>query len=188
MPLYLVRWPGMLCSLIRAHDRPEVLDILDELGNAEGALITKYGGPVILNFELPSENAVTVRPEALANHERPLAPGDITVGDVDNIAERQLLRADIPGTGTGYQMHEAILRIAFPALARVIEDSDHDVIDKDAIRAALLKDAMVMIEASWRQTSTRRSSDPAAKLAVMMGTSPEWVRSLTNRAEEDADE
>jgi len=41
MPLYLCRWPNGDCSVVRANNKGEAVEVLDEIGNAEGCpLIT----------------------------------------------------------------------------------------------------------------------------------------------------
>ena len=36
MPLYLCRWPNGDCSVVRANNKGEAVELLDEIGNAEG--------------------------------------------------------------------------------------------------------------------------------------------------------
>ena len=36
MPIYLCRWPNGDCSVVRANNRGEAVELLDEFGNAEG--------------------------------------------------------------------------------------------------------------------------------------------------------
>ena len=36
MPIYLCRWPNGDCSVVRANNKGEAVELLDEIGNAEG--------------------------------------------------------------------------------------------------------------------------------------------------------
>jgi hypothetical protein len=40
MPLYLCRWPNGDCSVIRAANKAEAIEMLDEVDNAEGCPLT----------------------------------------------------------------------------------------------------------------------------------------------------
>ena len=40
MPLYLCRWPNGDCSVVRATNKGEAIEILDEVDNAESCLLT----------------------------------------------------------------------------------------------------------------------------------------------------
>lgn len=40
MPLYLCRWPNGDCSVVRATTKGEAVEILDEVGDAEGCPVT----------------------------------------------------------------------------------------------------------------------------------------------------
>ena len=53
MPLYLVRWPTLAASLVRAPDEGELLDILDEAADPGGCTYEVYRGPVWIDFEVP---------------------------------------------------------------------------------------------------------------------------------------
>lgn len=45
MPLYLVRWPGLVAAFINAADEDDLQDVLDEAANPEGCTWSEYDGP-----------------------------------------------------------------------------------------------------------------------------------------------
>jgi len=55
MPIYLVRWPDLAASLVRAQDDDELIDILDQVANPEGCEWSVYDGPLFIDFQLPVE-------------------------------------------------------------------------------------------------------------------------------------
>jgi hypothetical protein len=55
MPIYLVRWPDLSASLVRAPSEEHLLDILDQTANPEGCEWEEYDGPLAIDFRLPAE-------------------------------------------------------------------------------------------------------------------------------------
>ena len=53
MPFYIVRWPHLQASLIRAQDEDDLVYQLDESGDPRGCKWEVYDGPVWIDFELP---------------------------------------------------------------------------------------------------------------------------------------
>ena len=54
MPLYLCRWPNGDCSVVRADNKGEAIEVLDEIGNAEGCPLVPL--PVFMvHFRLSNE-------------------------------------------------------------------------------------------------------------------------------------
>lgn len=58
MPIYVVRWPDLSASLVRAHDEEDLLDILDQVANPDGCQWSVYEGPLFIDFRLPVEWSV----------------------------------------------------------------------------------------------------------------------------------
>lgn len=52
MPLYLVRWPTFEVSLIRAKDKRDLLETIDEIADPSGCTWKVYNGPLHLDFNL----------------------------------------------------------------------------------------------------------------------------------------
>jgi hypothetical protein len=173
MPLYVVRWPNLSAALVRAEDPRELIDILDEISDPDGCTWAEYDGPLFLDFEL----AATVRVDADGSDPaRPLAPEQLRIENVDALVSRVQAPVTItPCAETGDAMIEAICRFAFPATAAIYW-GDTDEIDHNDLERALQEDAMRMVEYTWRRSHLYRSSDPDAQLAIIMRTSPEWIK------------
>lgn len=188
MPLYLVRWPNLSCSLVRAHDKSEVHEILDELDNPDGVQVTRYDGPVFLDFELATDRPNPVQGLAGAS-DRPSGSGDIELGDTSRIADGEKPRARIPDVGTGTEMYHEMLRVAFPNLYRVLVETDSA--SDEAVEAAVREEALNLAKYSWRIRHRAKSSNPDDRIAHLVGTSPEvltaWRRER-QRIEDDGDD
>jgi hypothetical protein len=50
VPIYLVRWPGWVASLVRARDELDLEMILDEEASLEGAAWEEYTGPLVIDL------------------------------------------------------------------------------------------------------------------------------------------
>jgi hypothetical protein len=85
-------------------------------------------------------------------------------------------------------MTMAVMAHAFPHLYQAIyekpELDDEGELVVDSIREAVKQEAMLLVEASWRQAGLLRSDDPDAVIAAHMGTSLEIVRAYRAWAEE----
>jgi hypothetical protein len=181
MPLYLVRWPGLVAALVSATDEDDLIDILDETANPEGCTWSVYRGPVNIEFSINAENQIE---EAEKPRERPLEPEQIRLGDVSRVCERDVMTAYIPlDSDTAYNMVEAITKKAFPALHAVVSQRGEEL-PEYAVRSALSKELDVLVQASWQHQQTKRRPDRDSRLAAMMGTSPRHVAQIAKRAEE----
>ncbi len=190
MPLFLVRWPNMSCALVRARRRTDLLDILDEQDNPDGVEITRYNGPVFLDFTLATDRPLPVRDGVSDDDRVPLTEHDIDVGDVQRLADGEFPAVRIPSTDTGSAMYKALLSGAFPHLHRALSaerDEDVESADVELVRAAAREEAMVLVRASWRWAGVVRSDDPVNEIAARLGTSPEHVRDLQRQAEEESE-
>ena len=184
MPLYLVRWPGLVAALVSAADEDELLDTLDETANPEGCTWSVYRGPVCIEFSL---NADVKIDEPDTPHDRPLSPEHVQIGDVSRICDRELMTAAIPAySDTAYDMVEEITRKAFPALHAVV-DTRRDTLPENEVRGALRDELELLVKSSWQHEQTKRRPDQESRVAAMMGTSPRLVAHWTKRAAE-ADE
>ena len=47
MPIYLVRWPDLSASLVRARHEADLIDALDGVGNSDGCEWSVYEGPSV---------------------------------------------------------------------------------------------------------------------------------------------
>jgi hypothetical protein len=176
MPLFIVRWPNLSAALVRADDEDDLLEKLDEEGNAEGCRIAEYDGPLFIDFELPVECEVDV-PDGDAG---PIAPEHVQVRSVDGLLERgMVLREGDCDTGT--EMSEAVMRFAFPHVYREWRTGE-DQPDAERLAHAVKEDALELVRTAWRREHTKRSADPAARLATQM----DLPRKLAERRLQDA--
>jgi hypothetical protein len=182
MPLFIVRWPNLSCSLIKANDRDHVLYLMDELGDITGAQISLYEGPVFLDFTLPTDKPYPIKDGV--DH-APLTSDDIEIGDISRIAAGEF-PVEIPCCDTGGAMLWAIRAAAFPHLHAALEQDFGEptlAVVTDAIRA----EALVAVQASWRETAlwTHGSEDEqlAALLGIPVKDVPEYRRRLRDRDE-----
>ena len=189
MNIYLVRWPNLSCSLVRAPDRARLLDILDEIGNTEGAQIWEYDGPLFVDFTLPTSNPDLLSEEAAdTDPSVPLTADDVDVGDVSRIAALEQPLGVIAEGDTGQAMWEAMLETAFPHLYPVLWDSDDVDFDAEVpvpverVEAAIRKEAELVLKASWRWANVLKNDDPVARVAAQTGASVEHIRNLGKRA------
>ena len=184
MPLYLVRWPNLSCSLVRAEDEDDVLFILDELSDTTGARITLYDGPLFLDLTLPTDKAYPIKADVTR---RPLSSDDVEIGDVSRIAAREFT-LDVPETDTGYDMVDAMLEGAFPHLHAALADDFEPTIE--AVEEAVRAEALVAVQASWRREAMMNQGGEDAELAATLGVSMDYVEALRARiaAEDETDD
>lgn len=172
MPLYLVRWPGLVAALVSAADEEELLDTLDESANPEGCTWSVYRGPVNIEFTLNVDISID---EKDAPRERPLQPEQVRIGDVSRICQRDLVSAAITADAdTSYEMVKTIMRKAFPELQRVV-DTEHEQLPENEVRAALRAELDLLVKATWQHEQTKRRPDQDSRIAAMMGTAPRLV-------------
>lgn len=179
MPIYLVRWPDLSASLVRAPDEDELLDILDQVDNSEGCVWSVYDGPLFIDFRLPVEWSVEGD-----RSDQPISPDQIAVGKIGRLAEGlvsaiQLSLADgEDGCDTGAE----VIRRAFPELQAAVDkhytrgaadDAVDDVVDdalpEAEIRKALQAELARVVQTSWRHAQLRNKQDRASELALQMG-------------------
>ncbi len=130
MPLYLVRWPTLVASIVRADDEDHLTDILDEVASPGDAVWTEYHGPLWVDVPLGIE----------ARFE----DDDWTLEGVEAAAKEPLLGAklDREGSDTSSEMFDAILGMAFPHLFELIEGQveDEDELKSEDVRHAAMLD------------------------------------------------
>jgi len=129
MPLYLVRWPTLVASIVRADDEDHLTDILDEVSSPGDAVWTEYHGPLWVDVPLGIE----------ARFE----DDDWSLDAVEQAAKAPLLGAklDKESGDTSSDMFNAILGTAFPHLFKLIEHQlDDDDLKPDDVRHAAMLD------------------------------------------------
>ena len=174
MPIYIVRWPDLTASLVRARDEDDLLDILDQVENPDGCEWSEYEGPLFIDFRLPAEwNIRDKRPG------EPVAPDQVIIEDVGPMAREHVvdvLDVSLADGDDGQDTGEAILQKAFPILQAAVEKfrasdeaEERDFILPEAdLREVLHAELVRMLKASWRQAQVERSTDPISKFAREM--------------------
>lgn len=129
MPLYLVRWPTLVASIVRADDEDHLTDILDEVASPTDAVWTEYRGPLWID----------VTPGVQAE----LEGEDWKLTGVDEATERPLLGSTIEteDCDTTSEMFHTVLAHAFPHLYELIEANDAEApLDPEAVRNGAMTD------------------------------------------------
>src|SRR3990172_12647957 len=57
MPIYLCRWPNGDCSVVRAKNKGEAVELLDEIGNAEGCPLIPLS-TFMVHFRISDEGEI----------------------------------------------------------------------------------------------------------------------------------
>jgi hypothetical protein len=113
MPLYLVRWPGLRASLVRAHDEIDLIQRLDAEGDPSDCTWTMYGGPVWIDVNMGD---VTIQSEG----SRPVEAEDVNVGHPDGVVG-SLTFSTPEANDYVTEMEDAFIRKAFPRVYKARE-------------------------------------------------------------------
>lgn len=173
MPLYLVRWPALQASLVRARDEEELLDMLDEAADPGGCTYKVYKGPVWVDFALPFK----IR-DVTPDKNVPTEPSDFTVDprpEFDGEPYPSFLEPGLPGTDAVHDMCSRILRFAFPSLFKYMEkcddadfsgdeESDEGEQYPEALRAALVADLMPLVRHYQTRAAVQERDDLEAQM------------------------
>lgn len=129
MPLYLVRWPSLVASIVRAQDEDHLRDILDEVTDPGDAVWTEYDGPlwvdVVLGLQAENEGA------------------EWRLDGIEEAAADPLLGAAFEAveSDTSDEMFHTVLAKAFPHLYDLISNAEADAsLEADEVRSAALLD------------------------------------------------
>jgi len=148
MPLYLVRWPTLTASLVRADDEDELLDILDQDDDPGGCTWEVYSGPLWIDFDLPFKIG-----ERQAEHSTPTDPSDFTIEPTSDFSGElgpDMVHVTTPLCDEVDDMKREVLRSAFPQLAEHIEAHELDddrtaALSDDGLGAALVRELWPMV-------------------------------------------
>jgi hypothetical protein len=126
MPLYLVRWPGLEASIVRANDEEHLTDILDEVGDPGAASWDEYDGPLWVDVDVGIEA------------ERGESDDKWTLRGVEDAAEKPWAGANVQRgeSETAEEMLGAVFEGAFPNLSRLISKTETEGLDPNALRRA----------------------------------------------------
>jgi hypothetical protein len=134
MPIYLVRWPSLRASLVRARSEAELLDILDEVASPGECTWRVYRGPLWIDLKVPVRYRIEERfPGRLRAEE-------VVVEDVSGLETTELVPKWPEFSDTAYETRAAVLRSAFPALAAALDAADEESDDTARLRAAVVED------------------------------------------------
>jgi len=158
--LYLVRWPSLNFSLVRANNERDLIAILDEIADPEGCTWKVYNGPLFLDFRS------NVHFEDKTNYDfLPLKP-NISIQNADELAkvgpDFKLLGS---GSDTMREMWEAVTKFVLPNFVRKIEPTSPDQPDNETVercKEALVKDLRVFVETEATLHELHKRDDPKA--------------------------
>jgi len=190
MPIYIVRWPDLAASLVRAESEEELEFILDQIGNPEGCEWSVYEGPLFINFQLPVQ--WSIRDERRGH---PVAPDQIVIDDVGPMAHGSIvetLELSLAEGDDGLETAGEILRIAFPALHAAVEQLQQrddegaveGIVPEADLRAALHAEIARFVGVSWRRAHLERKTDKVSTLAREMDLPSSLVRRYLEEAQE----
>ena len=191
MPIYIVRWPDLSASLVRAASEEELPLILDQVANPEGCEWSVYKGPLFINFRLPVQ--WSIRDERPG---RPVAPEQIvieSVGAMASVPVTDALEVELAEGDDGFGTATEILRKAFPAIHAAVEQlwrngggaTGDGVLPEVPLRKAVHAELSRFLGVSWRQAQLEGKTDKVSQLARIMDMPESLVRRHAERAGED---
>jgi hypothetical protein len=192
MPIYLVRWPDLTASLVRAYDEEHLIDTIDEVADPGCATFEEYDGPLWIDLETPFEFRIEGQGEDAAAseadaHDEPLDPAKIQVElpeDLDEVLDmsERLFTAHLGGADTHFFMMRALLEQLFPEIAALIAELDDARLhDKplpgpeelaERAEAAIRRELEPLVRYSWRKINTDRRDPVMAALGVTVPIGP----------------
>jgi len=172
MPLYIVRWPELSFSLVRAHDEIHLIDILDEVADPGSCRWAVYKGPLFLDFELPvSYDLIHENEQGGPMEKGPIK--DIKLKRVPPMERYPEFKLTGHGEETYYAMVRKIIKFAFPHLSEFLANSEDELedgpVDPKGLRAALLKELEELKASSEKWSELQGRTDPEAILMQNLG-------------------
>ena len=196
MPLYLVRWPELSASLVRADDEEQLLFILDQVANSEGCEWSVYEGPLFINFLLPAKWSIQDK-----NADGPATPDRIIIDDLNLMSGKpvtETMQLSFSDSDDGYDAARSILRTAFPSVHKATEKliqncDDYDELERGIpeaeLRNALHAELTRLLKASWRRAQIARKTDVVSELAqdmdIPVALSRTYFEAARNRRKSD---
>ena len=174
MPIYLVRWPDLSASLVRASSEEELLDILDQVANPEGCEWSVYEGPLFIDFRLPVEWSVRD-----AGTREPVVPEQVVIDDVSRMATEpvvETMEVSLADGDDGFDTGAEVIRLAFPEIHAAVENlyegdealEREGVLPEADLRKALHRELARLLRSSWRRAQLQKKGDPISSLAREM--------------------
>jgi len=153
MPIYLVRWPGWVASLVSARDEFELEMILDQEASTEGVEWEEYNGPIAIDFAVNADFETV---------ERRGKRDQLRIGSVARL-RNEPFKLRVGGSEEAFEMMNEILWAAFPSLASVLNEAaekDRTPLAAD-LRSAIRGELAGYL--SGKEPSVDRISDPVEK-------------------------
>lgn len=195
MTIYLVRWPSLTASLVRAESDEDLLDILDQAANPDWCEWSVYDGPLAIDFRLPAEWSLrNERPG------QPVAPDQIVVEDLGPLAQRYVVAAmevDLGVDEEGVRMAHRVLEKVFPEVHAAVEwlftdegleQEPEGVLPELRLRQAVHAELARMLNASWRRAHLYRKTDAISTVAAQLDMPVALVRRLAAEVHSGSDE
>jgi len=193
MPIYLVRWPDLSASLVRAEAEDHLVEILDQVANPEGCEWSVYEGPLFIDLRLPAE--YSIRDERPGE---PISPDQIVVGDLGPMAKESVLETielSLAGGDDGFDTGDAVLRKAFPSVHAAIERLHaseegaewEGILPEADLREALHAEIARLLRASWRRAQLEKKTDPISGIAREMDMPVDLARRCAEAGLEKAE-
>lgn len=157
----MVRWRRPCASLVAARDEGELVDILAQVEDSEGATWSVYSGPLHVNFQLPVDYHIHE-----TGPDGPPGPGEIVIDDVGKVEDGLELE---PLRGETYSaMTEAVARQAFPHVHAALWSEKEDLTE-DRLRAAVSQELQLLVKAEWSKATRGQRTDSARAIAHATG-------------------
>jgi hypothetical protein len=177
MQIYLVRWPDLSASFVKAESEERLLDILDQVGNPDDCEWSVYEGPLFIDFRLPVEWRVQE-----GRRGTPVTPQQVVIEDVSRIADGIIVEAMqlcLAEGDDGYETGAEVLRLAFPKLHAAIEAIEasyegvespdfEEALPEVELRKALHAELERFVTGSWRRAQLGKKTDAISRLAHEM--------------------
>lgn len=161
MSIYLVRWPDLTASLVRADNEDDLTILLEQVDDPSGCKWVEYEGPLFFDFQLAVQIEVEDPNAGNSRTARPIKPGHIHLQGIERLANYGVTPLTITAVSeTGYDMLREIMQFALPVTAAVYWDADREF-DCESLEEAIREDAVRMLQESWRQGHRRDDMTPA---------------------------
>lgn len=163
VPIYLVRWPDLSVSVIRAEDEEHLQELLDHVTEPSLAIWVEYDGPLWFEFE--------------PNFRRKRNGGaKINAMFRNEPAPTTVWKTGKPEFDVTNEMFEAILDRLFPHLRVAVEQIDPEEIDDSAVESVI---AAALEKEQWHEDSLDQRDGPML--------APSLVRTLHSVRRKDAE-
>jgi hypothetical protein len=164
MPIYLVRWPNLDVSMVRARNEEALIETLHEISDPGACSWKVYQGPIWVDFRYPVELCTP-------DGEGPVDSRDCSVEGIERVADDPFcVEPFIEAAQTAEEMRGEIIRFAFPHVHRVLESWDgmQDV-DQESLAEAFRRELEPLLQYRWRAGHGRRRTDLRSRAASNPG-------------------